>query len=247
VIAAGGNAAGVSAATRRRHDGRNRAILAIDTSTSRVVVAVGTVDGEPLGLTWWPADHRHGEQLLPSIGRLLGEANVRRSRLEAIVAGTGPGAFTGLRVGLATAKALAHGLGRPLVGVATSQALIDAAAAAEDVAASRILLLLPAGPSDRIEARSGAPARLLPGGRDPDVRPNDVLVAVDLEGRAPPEAVERGGRARDTLGPQLLRLGAARLRSAGSDDLAGLVPEYVTLPRGVADAVGEVSWSHDPR
>jgi tRNA threonylcarbamoyl adenosine modification protein YeaZ len=232
----------------RRHDGRNRAILAIDTATSRVVVAVGTVDGEPLGLTTWQADHRHSEQLLPSIGRVLGEANVRRSRVEAVVAGTGPGAFTGLRVGLATAKALAHGLGRPLVGVATSQALIEAAAAAEGVSTKRIVLLLPAGPSDRVMARIGAPARLLRGGIEPDgIRADDLFVAVDLDGRAPGDAIERGARARDDLGLQLLRLGAGRLHERATDDLAGLVPEYVTLPRGVAAASGEVSWSRDLR
>jgi tRNA threonylcarbamoyl adenosine modification protein YeaZ len=237
-----------TASPRRRHDGRNRAILAIDTATSRVVVAVGTLDGVPLGLKWWAADHRHGEQLLPSIGRVLGEANVRRSRLEAIIAGTGPGAFTGLRVGLATAKGLAHGLGRPLVGVATSEALIEAAAASEAIPVSRIVLLLPAGPSDRVVARLGAPARLIAGGTEVDgLRADDVLVAVDLDDRAPSDAVERGARARDGLGPQLLRLGAQRLASTGADDLAALVPEYVTLPRGVAASLGEVTWSPDPR
>lgn len=238
----------MTAAPRRRHDGRNRAILAIDTATSRVVVAVGTTDGEPLGLTYWAAGHRHGEQLLPSIGRVLGEANVRRSRLEAIIAGTGPGAFTGLRVGLATAKALAHGLGKPLVGVATSEALIEAAAAAEGIPTERLVLLLPAGPSDRVMARIGAPARLVVGGAELDgLRADDVLVAIDLDDRAPRDAAERGARARDGLGPQLLRLGARRLATSGADDLAGLVPEYVTLPRGVAASVGEVTWSPDPR
>jgi tRNA threonylcarbamoyl adenosine modification protein YeaZ len=223
-------------------------ILAIDTATSRVVVAAGTLDGAPLKITTWPAEHRHGEHLLPSIGQVLTEANVSHSQVEAIVAGTGPGAFTGLRVGLATAKALAHGLGRPLVGIATSEALIEAAASAEGVATSRVVLLLPAGPSDRVVARTGAPARLLAGGREPDgVAADDVLVAVDLENRAPLDAVERGERARDDLGRQLLRLGALRLREFGADDLAALVPEYVTLPRGVAVATGEVSWSHDPR
>jgi tRNA threonylcarbamoyl adenosine modification protein YeaZ len=238
----------VTGAPRRGHDGRNRAMLAIDTATSRVVVAVGTLDGEPLGLTSWQADHRHGEQLLPSIARVLAEANVRKSRVEAFVAGTGPGAFTGLRVGLATAKALAHGFGRPLVGVATSDALIAAAAAAEEIDARHVVLLLPAGPSDRVIARAGAPARLLPGGQDPDdLRTDDVLVAVDLDARAPSDAVERGTRARDGLGLQLLKLGAARLATARPDDLAALVPEYVTLPRGVAAATGEVTWSPGPR
>ena len=229
----------------RRHDGRGRAILAIDTSTSRVVVAVGTPTGEPLGLTWWPAQHRHGEQLLPSIGRVLGEANVRRSRLAAIIVGSGPGAFTGLRVGMATAKALAHELGLPIIGLATSDALIAAASDGGDDTA--IVLLLPAGPSDRVVVRSGEPARLLRGGDEPELRPGDVLVAVDLEDRAPAEAVERGERARERLGHELLRLGAARLRAGDTDDLAGLVPAYVTLPRGVSAPSGEVTWSRDPR
>jgi hypothetical protein len=91
------------------------------------------------------------------------------------------------------------------------------------------------------------PARLLPGGEEPAVGSDDVLVAIDLEGRAPAEAVERGERARADMGRELLRLGAARLSSGEHDDLAELVPEYVTLPRGVAVASGEVAWSRAPR
>src|SRR6476469_10119183 len=112
------------------HDGRRPAILAIDSATTRVVVASGSPDGRIDGLTMWPAGYRHGETLLPAIGRFLGEQNLRRSRLTSIVVGTGPGAFTGLRVGLATAKGLAYGLGLPIVGVSTAEALLAAAAAA---------------------------------------------------------------------------------------------------------------------
>jgi len=230
-----------------RHDGRRPAILALDTATSRVVVAIGTPGGEPLAQSWWPAHHRHGEQLLPTIGRLLGEANIRRSRLRGIVAGTGPGAFTGLRVGLATAKALAHGLGLPVAGVSTADALIAAAAACEGVAAARIVLLLPAGPTDRVVARLGVPPRLLPGGTDPELGTVDIAVAVDLDERAPADAVAAGDRARERLGTELLRIGAERLAHAERGDLAGLVPEYVTLPRGVRVATGPVEWSRDPR
>jgi hypothetical protein len=67
-------------------------------------------------------------------------------------------------------------------------------------------------------------------------------VAVDLAGRAPEEAAARGAVARTGLAAALLGLGAARLRE-GADDGAALVPEYVTMPRGVTAAAGEVAWS----
>jgi tRNA threonylcarbamoyl adenosine modification protein YeaZ len=238
--------AAVSGAPAPR-DGRRPAILAIDTATSRVVVALGTPGGAPIGLSWWPAGHRHGQQLLPSIGRLLGEANIRRSRLRGIIVGTGPGAFTGLRVGLATAKALAHGLRLPIVGVATSEALIAAAALTETVAAPRIVLLLPAGPTDRVVARLGLPPRQLPAGSEPELGAHDVVVAVDLDERAPAAASAAGERARERFGLELLRLGAERLAAGHPDDLTELVPEYVTLPRGVRALTGAIEWSRGRR
>jgi tRNA threonylcarbamoyl adenosine modification protein YeaZ len=227
-------------------DGRRRWLLAIDTATSEVVVAAGSLDGELLGATLIPAGHRHGEVLLPAIGRLQGEVNLRRSRIHAIVVGTGPGAFTGLRVGIATAKALAHALERPIVGISTGEALLDAARS-EGMAGRDALLLLPAGPSDRVAVRPGGAPSLLPGGAEPDLAPGETLVAVDLDGRAPAEAVQRGERARRGHAGALVRLGSARLAAGEPDDLATLVPEYVTLPRGVHATSGEVAWSRDHR
>ena len=225
------------------HDGRRRAILAIDTATTRVVVATGAPGGQVDGITTWAAGYRHGETLLATIGRFLGEQNIRRSRLTGIVVGTGPGAFTGLRVGLATAKGLAHGLGLPIVGVSTAEALL-AGLPADD---GDCVLILPAGPSDRILVRRGGRPELLPGGREAQLAAGERLVAVDLDGRAADEALERGERARAGLGAALIRIGAERLRSGAVDDLAGLVPEYVSLPRGVTGQTGEVAWSRDPR
>ena len=46
---------------------------------------------------------------------------------------------------------------------------------------------------------------------------------------------------------ELIRLGAARLQAAGKDELETLVPDYVTLPRGVRAADGTVAWSRDHR
>jgi hypothetical protein len=219
------------------------AVLAIDTATTRVVIASGSPEGVVGAVTTWAAGYRHGETLLATIERFLGEQHLRRSRLTAIVVGTGPGAFTGLRVGLATAKGLAHGLRLPIVGISTAEALL-AGVPADD---ARPVLLLPAGPSDRILVRPGGRPELLPGGLEPDLAPGETLVAVDLDGRVPADAAERGERARDGLGPALIMLGASRLRAGAADDLAGLVPEYVTLPRGVSAQPGEVAWSRDPR
>jgi len=214
-------------------------LLAIDTATSRVVVARGGVDGTLEDAATWEAGYRHGEALLPSIERLLAPVG-GRAAIGAIVVGTGPGAFTGLRVGIATAKGLAHGLGCPIVGISTGAGLLATLPGSG-------ALLLPAGPSDRVLVRAGEPSRLLPGGTEPDLRADEVLLAVDLEGRAADEALERGRAARDGLAAALLRLGAERLAESGGDDLEALVPDYVTLPRGVSATTGEVAWSHDPR
>jgi tRNA threonylcarbamoyl adenosine modification protein YeaZ len=231
-------------------------VLAIDTATTRCVVALGALDGTLIAETVWAPGYRHGETLLPAVERTLAEAGLGRADLAALVVGTGPGAFTGLRVGIAAAKGIAHGLGAPLLGVGTGQALLSSAAALDRLPLDRHVLLLPAGAKDRVLVTPHGESRLIPGGTDPDLGADVVLVALDLDGRAPAEALERGESARERLGAELVRLGSARLaaRSAGADGtaatgdpLAELVPEYVTLPRGVRESSGEVAWSRDPR
>jgi tRNA threonylcarbamoyl adenosine modification protein YeaZ len=227
-------------------------LLVIDTAGTRALVAIGGPDGAMIAERRWAAGYRHGEELLTQVDELLRETGTSRQEVAAIVVGTGPGAFTGLRVGLATAKALAHGLRIPIAGVATAEALLEAAAVSTGsgaesgaAAAGDLALMLPAGPSDRVVVHRGV-ATLLRGGEDPEPPTGTVLVAVDLPERAPADALARGELAEAGLGAALLRLGSARL-AAGGDDLAGLVPEYVTLPRGVPSLRGEVRWSHDRR
>jgi tRNA threonylcarbamoyl adenosine modification protein YeaZ len=209
----------------------------VDTATTTAVIALGTPDGAPIAERSWVAGYRHGEELLAQIEALLSQQSIERGALGGLVVGTGPGAFTGLRVGIATVKGLAYALGLPVVGVPTGAALLTAAGVAGGAgAASSFVLVQPAGPQDRVLTRAGEPSRILPGGADPDLRSGERLVAVDLDGREAPEAAALGAEARAGLGRALLVAGAARLAAGDADDLARLVPEYVTLPRGVLAA-----------
>lgn len=220
-------------------------VLVIDTSGTNALVALGEADGTLVAERRWPAGYRHGEELLTRIDEMLSAATVPLTSLYGIAVGTGPGAFTGLRVGLATAKALACGLDLPIAGVPTSEALLRAAGLAGAFEGTQAALLLPAGPSDRVVV-AGGNARLLRGGEEPELDPGVVVVAVDLPGRAPAAALDLGTLAEAGLAASLVWLGARRL-AGGGDDVARLVPEYVTMPRGVPVANGEVRWSHDHR
>lgn len=104
-------------------------VLAIDTATTALVT--GVVDTESGQLTQRVlADTRaHNERLMPTILEVMSEAGLELGNLDAIVAGVGPGPFTGLRVGMATAQALADALSIPLHGVCTHDAIAHAALA----------------------------------------------------------------------------------------------------------------------
>lgn len=68
----------------------------------------------------------HSERLMPLIDALLKESAVEREQLQAVAVAAGPGSFTGIRIGVSTARALAQGLAIPAVGVSTLQALAEA-------------------------------------------------------------------------------------------------------------------------
>jgi tRNA threonylcarbamoyladenosine biosynthesis protein TsaB len=224
---------------------RSRAwLLAIDTATSVVVVAAGARDGTVLATRTFAAGHRHGSHLLPSIQALMADERLELRDLAGVVVGLGPGAFTGLRVGLATAKTVAHETDAPIVGVSTGEALLHAAGPGGDRSKPRVFL--PAGPRDRVVIQAGQTPLLETGAPAPEP---PLAIAVDLDGRASDAALERGRQAVERLPAALLELGAARLRAGATDDVERLVPAYVSLARGVAVEVGDggVAWSRDPR
>jgi tRNA threonylcarbamoyl adenosine modification protein YeaZ len=93
-------------------------LLAFDTATPAVTVALH--DGTTLLAEYTEVDaRRHGELLAPGIVRVLAEAGRRRTELTGVAVGVGPGPFTGLRVGLVTARVLGDALGVPVHGVCT--------------------------------------------------------------------------------------------------------------------------------
>lgn len=101
-------------------------ILAIDTATPAVTAGVVRRDGDTIDVLAERVtlDARaHAEQLTPNAVGALADAEAGVEDLEAIVVGCGPGPFTGLRVGMATAAAFGHALGRPVYGVCSLDAI----------------------------------------------------------------------------------------------------------------------------
>jgi tRNA threonylcarbamoyladenosine biosynthesis protein TsaB len=213
-------------------------ILVLDTATRTPVVAVAQPDGTLLAERRWTSRHRHGEELLQRVDEVLAEAGVAKRDLGGIVVGTGPGSFTGLRIGLATAKTIAYALRVPIVGVSSTVALAAATGSADAV------VTLPAGASDRYVHRVSSIAS------EPElVAGMDVAaesVAIDIDD-APAEARARGDAALAGLAAALAALGRGRLSEDETDDLEALVPAYVALPRGIARAGAEMTWSPDLR
>ncbi|MHB8765940.1 MAG: tRNA (adenosine(37)-N6)-threonylcarbamoyltransferase complex dimerization subunit type 1 TsaB, partial [Deferrisomatales bacterium] len=99
-----------------------RALLAIDTADLSAGVAVA-VDGEVRAEVCQPSRFRHAERLFLLIEAALAAAGAEKQHLACVAVTRGPGSFTGLRVGVATAKGLALALGIPVVGVSTLRAL----------------------------------------------------------------------------------------------------------------------------
>jgi tRNA threonylcarbamoyladenosine biosynthesis protein TsaB len=114
-------------------------LLGFDTATSATAVALGLGAGAATEARDDPPQGgrpSHTGDLLGLSVRLMDGANVQWSSLEAIAVGLGPGTFTGLRVGLATARGLAQSLDLPLIGVSSLRALALPALGASPVLAA---------------------------------------------------------------------------------------------------------------
>jgi tRNA threonylcarbamoyladenosine biosynthesis protein TsaB len=137
-------------------------VLALDTAGPSPSVAL--LAGERFAEATLPSDRRASEALLPAIGRVLDACGLRLEDVTRIAVCAGPGSFTGLRVGLATAWGFGRALGIPVEAVSTLEAMAEAA---RSEGVSRVVTALDAGRGEIIceafaldgpRARSLAPA-----------------------------------------------------------------------------------------
>jgi len=97
-------------------------ILCIETATD-ICSAALCDETKVTGVTEAPQGMTHAASLTVIIGRLLEEHHIRPADLEAVAVSKGPGSYTGLRIGVSTAKGIAYGSGIPLIGINTLAAM----------------------------------------------------------------------------------------------------------------------------
>ncbi|MGH6893329.1 MAG: tRNA (adenosine(37)-N6)-threonylcarbamoyltransferase complex dimerization subunit type 1 TsaB [Dongiaceae bacterium] len=120
-------------------------LLAIETSASACSVAMRTADmamGRPPAHEIMATSHGHATALAPMIARLAKATGLALTSLKGIAVSCGPGGFTGIRVGLATARAMALAIGCPIVGIGSFQALAATAARSGGPLGARNLVVL---------------------------------------------------------------------------------------------------------
>jgi len=177
--------------------------LAIEAATARIEVAVFGDGDDPLALAAEEAGHHHAARLAPLVRDTLARAGVAPASLGWIAASLGPGSFTGVRVGLATAEALALAAGAELVGASTLASL----ALAAPVRRALVVPLVPAGRREvyagwfRADARGVVTLLAAPSVRPADgvvLEADELLLALGAGWR--PRFVGPGAaRQRDTL------------------------------------------------
>jgi len=213
------------------------ACLGVDTATSRGSVALAPDWGEPFLLTLAERGG-HAQDLMQAIDHLLAEARLTTSDLRGIGVAAGPGSFTGVRVGMATAKGLAYALNIALEGLSTLEALALAAAPLTPPGTVHLAPILPAG---RGEVYAALFARRGPAverrSQDLAWRPGDLLAflpedAVLVDGGRLAGGVEGGTLPRRSiesppLAATIAGWAAARIPPGAVYRPGGAAPNYV--------------------
>ncbi len=207
-------------------------LLGIDTATLTAAAALWR-DGQVIAERQ-RAVTTHSEMLLAMVDECCAEVGIAPRQLDGVVCGAGPGSFTGLRIGLATAKGLCFALDQPLLLVSSLAAM---AARAPD---GRVLATLDAFKGEvyagLYDVAGGVP---VPAGDEAVLAPEALLAQLAAapaafvvgSGVAKYPALLAAGRLLDPEpGPRpadLLRLGAARLARGDQADLATATPAYI--------------------
>ncbi len=216
-------------------------ILALDTTTRGGSLAV-TRDTQVLALVAGDAARSHSERLPAEIDAALTQAGLAPDGIDLLAVATGPGAFTGLRIGLAAMQGLAMTLGRPVIGISALDALADEAA-------DGVALVAPWMDAQRGEVFA---TLLDPGGRTlepPLAAPPSVVLASwhahlagrtavfigDAAGREAALIAEKGAgqwiaRTPPPLAPALARIAAVRAARGEGGRPHQLTPIYVRRP-----------------
>jgi tRNA threonylcarbamoyladenosine biosynthesis protein TsaB len=109
-------------------------VLAIDTALAACSAAILDTDDGIVASESLPMSRGHAEALIPLLGRVITEAQTAFRDLDRVVVTTGPGSFTGLRVGIAAARGIALSIGKPAVGLSTLSAYAAPYLADDDTA-----------------------------------------------------------------------------------------------------------------
>ncbi len=216
-------------------------LLALDTSTSAVTVAVH--DGSRVLAEATTLDPRaHVERLAPGIRAVLAEAGVTPGEVTDVVAGLGPGPFTGLRVGLVTARVFAFAVGARLHGLGS----LDALAAAVAPLSGEVLVATDARRKEVYWARYAGTGTSVTRVEGPAVaRPADLpasLRGLPTAGRGPvlyPDLFPRPIAPLDVSAATLATLVVARL--AAGDPLDATEPLYLRRPDAAPSVTGTVA------
>jgi tRNA threonylcarbamoyladenosine biosynthesis protein TsaB len=213
--------------------------LAIDSASDEPGIALAVNGVAALTLTW-QTQQNHSVELLPNIERLLEEAGRKKSDVDAVFVDIGPGGYAALRVGVSVAKAMAHGLGVPIVGLGRLE--LDARGVSEEAGDRRIVAVHRAGRGEiawaahRGDARGWheelAPSVMKQEAFLPTLRADDALTGDIDEVMA--EAAQRAGGVVLTPGQHrvvaLAELGHRRIVEGRADDPISLVPLYLRAP-----------------
>ncbi len=233
-------------------------IIAIDTATETASVAIAHPEGGIAAELTWRAGRNHTMHVHPTLRHVMMLAGITKDDLTGVVATRGPGSFTGIRIGLATAKGLSQGLDVPIVGVGT---LATAAYGAVHLGRT-VWSVVNAGRGQYAAAAytasdDGGVAQLV---EEAILSPEELVARMAergedcvLTGEFDEELAER---AQDGLGSALTiapdvvrtrtaanaaRLGLLRLQRGDVDDVATLEPLYLRPPAAVERAEAQAA------